>query len=179
MPTRILCAAALLLSVGCGSAPPPPPPSSPVLSGAHHSWSRFREVQPKANVDEVQAHYVSMPTGTATVLVAVILTDAAGAAKIRTSGRGTISGEQVAGDGRKVEWRCTTSDGKTGTVTLNGKDYKLAEGSLFLVATKGERVAQLKRDLTSVKTDGDAATVFEGVVKGDEEIGRFFGDKGK
>jgi len=61
-------------------------------------------------------------------------------------------------DGRKDQWRCELqdSDGTTGTCTLGGKTYDLADGSLFLVSTgaKGPQVTQLKRDVSGVRVPG-------------------------
>lgn len=61
-------------------------------------------------------------------------------------------------DGRKGEWRCEIqdSDGKTGELTIDGKAYDLAEGSLFLVSTgaEGPQVTQLKREVSGVRSAG-------------------------
>ena len=54
-------------------------------------------------------------------------------------------------DGRRIDWKCETSDGTTGTVIINGANYDLTKGRLFLVSTKEGpvRVVQLDRDLSS------------------------------
>jgi hypothetical protein len=61
-------------------------------------------------------------------------------------------------DGRQGEWRCEIQDGDgtTGKLTIDGKAYDLADGSLFLVSTrdKGPQVTQLKRDLSGVRVPG-------------------------
>lgn len=61
--------------------------------------------------------------------------------------------ERDAHDGRTVQWRASTKDGKSGAVTLNGKDYRLEEGAVFLVRTAGgpARVTQVKQDLSGLK----------------------------
>jgi hypothetical protein len=58
-------------------------------------------------------------------------------------------GEFRTRDGRTVPWSCTTPDGKTGTVTIAGADFDLAQGPLFLVTTRGAkpRVQQLTTDV--------------------------------
>jgi len=41
--------------------------------------------------------------------------------------------------GPTVDWWCQTSDGRTGDVRINGQQFKLDDGSLFLVSTQGAR----------------------------------------
>jgi hypothetical protein len=62
-------------------------------------------------------------------------------------------GDRQASDGRAVKWKAVTTDGKTGTVTLNGTDYRLEEGAVFLVRTGDGpmQVAQVRQDLSGLK----------------------------
>jgi hypothetical protein len=76
------------------------------------------------------------------------------------------------GDNRRVEFAGETKDGKTGRMTLDGKEYDLAEGTLFLVsARRGYRVKQLKRDMARFQ---DAQELFLEFSKNDPEIRDFF-----
>jgi hypothetical protein len=69
--------------------------------------------------------------------------------------RAEYHAERDAHDGRAVKWMASTKDGKAGVVTLNGKDYRLEEGAVFLVRTAGgpARVTQVKQDLSGLKPD--------------------------
>ena len=55
-------------------------------------------------------------------------------------------------DGRKVQWKCVTTDGKTGPVTINGVEHQLVNGPLFLVTTRNGKteVNQLQRDFSKM-----------------------------
>lgn len=55
-------------------------------------------------------------------------------------------GAATAADGRQVSWRAETTDGKTAAFFLDGQSYDLAEGTLFLIRTRGGQtsVAQHK-----------------------------------
>ena len=80
-------------------------------------------------------------------------------------------------DGRKVEFRYAIGDGKTGRVTLDGVDYDLANGNLFLVRADGQRhrVKQLRRDLGGLRLDPE---YFKSLAASDAEIRAFFADAG-
>jgi hypothetical protein len=56
---------------------------------------------------------------------------------------------------RHFAWQCATSDAKSGTMTIDGRSFELAAGTLFLVSTSGGTVAvtQLNRDLTGISLD--------------------------
>src|SRR5262249_27464223 len=56
--------------------------------------------------------------------------------------------EDATPDGRRIAWTCETGDGRSGAVTINGQEYDLAKGPLFLVTVRGEKtqVSQLQRD---------------------------------
>jgi hypothetical protein len=64
---------------------------------------------------------------------------------------------EVKGDtGQRVSWKWVTSDNASGSLVLNGTDYDVARGRLFLVSTKSGKteVRQLQRDLAGVQPDG-------------------------
>lgn len=69
-----------------------------------------------------------------------------------TNGRIEWHSTVKAGDGRAVQLKVGTTDGKAFTVTVNGKEYGLDDGALFLVQTRGAsaKVTQLKQDLSAL-----------------------------
>jgi hypothetical protein len=81
-------------------------------------------------------------------------------------------------DGRRFDWRCRTSDGKTGTLVIDGQHYELAKGALFLVSTKGGKTAvqQLSRDLAPFNPDKKG---LERLAKEDLDVARFVAEAGK
>ena len=93
------------------------------------------------------------------MLVAVWSDISGRAAGFRTEQHCTASPGQAvwrasvkAGDGRAVKFKGITTEGKPQTVTVNGKEYSLEEGALFLVRTRGgsTRVTRVKRDLADM-----------------------------
>ena len=89
-----------------------------------------------------------------------------------SGGEARYEGRQSSRDGRGFDWRCATSDGTTGTVTINKVTYDLSNGSVFLVRARGEkqRVEQLDRDTLILKPGPESlATLAK-----DPEIREFF-----
>ena len=74
-------------------------------------------------------------------------------------------------DGRHIDCRCATQDGRTGAVTINDKTFDLDQGALFLVSTiSGQtQVRQLKREI--LKSAGED---LRDLAKNDQEIRDFF-----
>lgn len=56
---------------------------------------------------------------------------------------------------RLVRWDCQSFDGKTGRVIIDGKQYDLVKGSLFLIVAKNDKttVYQFQADLTKMPKD--------------------------
>lgn len=74
---------------------------------------------------------------------------------------------------RRVALAGWTKDGRAGRATINGWEFDLAEGSLFLVsARRGYEVKQLKRDLSRYR---DADELFRELRKNDHDVVDFFG----
>src|SRR5438093_1027426 len=73
-----------------------------------------------------------------------------------SSGQPTFEGHSLFADGRKVVWTCSTRDGKNGIVTVDGVRHDLAQGSVFLISTKGgiTKVEQLPIDLGALAPGG-------------------------
>jgi hypothetical protein len=67
----------------------------------------------------------------------------------------TESGSASALTGRGYSWQLKTADGKTATFHLDGQDYDLAKGGLFVIRTKGEQVQvhQRQQDLATIPFD--------------------------
>lgn len=76
-------------------------------------------------------------------------------------------------DGRKITFECYTTDGKTGSLNVDGKTFPLEKGILFLVSTVTGKtnVKQLKRDQTRLK--GHHGALLE-ISQTDREIQGFF-----
>lgn len=71
-------------------------------------------------------------------------------------------GSAHSADGRSITWEVQTVDGTMGEVQIGGSRYDLADGTLYLVATKGGAadVKQLSRDLSDLPLDHDAVLAF-------------------
>lgn len=65
---------------------------------------------------------------------------------------GRNSGELHAKDGREIPWSCRSRDGQSGRAIIDGVDFDLAEGCVFLVSTKDKKttVRQLHRDIAGI-----------------------------
>jgi hypothetical protein len=87
-------------------------------------------------------------------------------------------GVQSSGDGRRFEWSLETGDGRAVKCRLDGKEYHLAKGKLFLVKTKGGKteVEQLSTDVSAVSTD---AKSIEDFARMDSAVSKFLGIKGE
>ena len=74
-----------------------------------------------------------------------------------------------------VEVECRTTDGKGGSVTVNGKSYDSAQGAIFLVHSSSGEVKQLNRDGLSAKpgVQDNPPDVFL-KLKADPEVKAFF-----
>ncbi len=157
------CAAFVLASilgiVGCNRQTPPPTPSPP--AGSRPDNFLLPEVKPYAEAPLVRAQ-----AGTATWgqdLVFVVMSDLPGGSSAGSSiGEGKpnamFQGSHGSLDDRHIKWNCVTPDGKTGRITINGKEYDLEQGGLFLVSSKGVeiRVLQLRRDLSKARAETES-----------------------
>jgi hypothetical protein len=108
--------------------------------------------------------------------VFVVWSDAPGGGGGSSSGSSQgvkCKGSLVGKDGRRIEFNCETTDGKTGQVTVDGRPYNLADGNLFLVSTAEDqtRTKQLKRALREVKLERESLEAFG---RNDPDIVDFF-----
>jgi hypothetical protein len=88
-------------------------------------------------------------------------------------GSGTYRGQLSAKDRRKIAWSCSTPDGTSGKVVIDGQEFDLTGGSLFLVSTKDKptRVEQLVMDAGQLQAAAD--TEISEWAKADPRIGKF------
>jgi hypothetical protein len=88
-----------------------------------------------------------------------------------TAAKTVVKGTFEPTGGQRIDWTCTTSDLKTGTVTINGTNYQLADGGLFLI-TPGDptEVVQLRRDLSAVEGSQQG---LEKLARDDPEVAAF------
>jgi hypothetical protein len=86
----------------------------------------------------------------------------------------TGGGSAKAADGRSYKWQVETTDGKTVKFTIDGKDYDLSKGALFVMNAKGEKIEvhQLQRDLSAIPFD---ARKCEEALKKDAEVMKLLG----
>jgi hypothetical protein len=105
-------------------------------------------------VDKTTVQYLSRSDGLFVVVWSDLSTTGASFNEAGSSTNGRIEWHSTvkAGDGRAVQLKVGTTDGKAFTVTVNGKEYGLDDGALFLVQTHGAsaKVTQVKQDLSAL-----------------------------
>ncbi|MCX7044416.1 MAG: hypothetical protein NTX50_02880 [Candidatus Sumerlaeota bacterium] len=81
---------------------------------------------------------------------------------------------KINGNGQEFGWQVQTRDGQTAKFTLDGRDYDLAKGALFLVKTESGRtqVQQLNHDLSGARPTSDSLNVF---IEKDPDVLKFLG----
>ena len=81
-------------------------------------------------------------------------------------------------DGRRIDWEWKAAKEKGGDFQINGMPHDLANGTLFLVSTKGGqvRVTQLDVDLSKVKPDKQG---FEAFAKNQPKVAQFIAEAGQ
>jgi len=72
----------------------------------------------------------------------------------------TARGYQSGKDGRRVEWELESKDGRSVDCRLNGKNYDLKNGALFVVTGPKMQVEQISRDLSGVQADVESCKSF-------------------
>ncbi len=150
-------------------------PSAPSGAGADFGgWSWYALNTPNAGTNEVD---VSATWGSwNTKLVYLILTDVDATATTNVNASGTRTEYNVHlvwPKGRKAELRIETADGKTGRAVYAGQTYDLAEGSVFVLLPKDEKLElrQLRRDISEVA--GNVPSV-QKLIRDDPELARMF-----
>lgn len=73
--------------------------------------------------------------------------------------------------GRNIHWRCETADGRAGGLSINGNQFDLAKGNVFLVSTGDTPgVTQLTRDYSGLALTHESLAA---LAKDDEVIRKF------
>jgi hypothetical protein len=86
-----------------------------------------------------------------------------------------VEGQAVYPAGSTLNWTIETKDGQSAQFTLNGTNYDLSAGTLFLIRTSGGsiQVEQLRSDLSSVQLERDSILAF---AQADPDIARLIED---
>jgi hypothetical protein len=89
-------------------------------------------------------------------------------------GSGKYRAQLHAKDGREIVWSCSTQDGKSGKVVIDGQEFDLTQGALFLVSTKDKptRVEQVLIDDGQLQAGSDTQK-FPELAKADPRIATF------
>jgi hypothetical protein len=143
--------------------------STTVYGVSNASWDAGRGKDGVAGIDKASITCGVWREG----MAVVFWTDLSwGNSVATTKEEGTVyEGEYHGRDGRRVKCRCTTGDGRTGAVTIGDERFDLADGSLFLVSTRGthSQVRQLQRDISKLKPDD-----LKQLARSDPQIIEFF-----
>jgi hypothetical protein len=108
------------------------------------------------SVGNTSVQYVSIsPDGRISLLVWSDLIDQGGSSSEGGLFGSIAEGFSSSADGRRVDWKWKSPKEKGGDFQINGMPHDLANGTLFLVSTKGGqiRVTQLDVDLSKVQSD--------------------------
>ena len=86
----------------------------------------------------------------------------------------TVEGHAKSADGRRLEWRVETTDGRTASFRLNGEPYEVSRGTLFIVRMEdGDAdVTRLERDLSRVEPNHASIVAF---ARGDPDLAPLVG----
>jgi hypothetical protein len=89
-------------------------------------------------------------------------------------GSGNSTGGLYARDGRLISWQCSTRDAKTGRVVIDGKEFDLTRGGLFLVSAKETpaKIEQVAVDAAQLQAGSDTKN-FPELAKADARIAAF------
>jgi hypothetical protein len=91
-----------------------------------------------------------------------------------SGGEGKFRGQLLGKDGGKIDWSCTTPDGQSGKVIIDGQEFDLTRGALFLVSTKDKptRIERVVIDAGLLQACSDAKK-FSVLTKADPRIADF------
>jgi hypothetical protein len=75
-----------------------------------------------------------------------------------------------------LDWQTERTEGWNVKVRLNGKEYDVSKGAVFLVKTEGEKteVEQLAKDLSALQADPKSVEEF---ARKDAAVSKFLGIK--
>ena len=135
-----------LSSIGCSgkSTPPGPSVTASVVEDLGFSFLKWKEGRAIMFVDNVGGGQAARGSGSAEDLVY----------------RG--SGSSTSKDGHGYEWTYETTDGKRVDLKIDGVDYDLDKGGMFVIHLAGDQVTVHQRDvdLSQLTLDHDECRTF-------------------
>jgi hypothetical protein len=164
---EIVVVIALLASGGCGE------PKEFGVDCHSMGWDRFSK-NPVPGIDRGGVTAYTLRCGPPKGVQLVLWSDTSPSSHgSGTTRRTFVEGRFTGTGGRAVGFLCQTTDGRTARFKIDGKEFDLAEGSLFLVSTHQEkpRVAQLAQDVTKIPNETGALREF---ALANAEISKFF-----
>ncbi len=87
-----------------------------------------------------------------------------------SAGTARYHGFMTAPTGERIDWVCETAEAGRGKVVVNGTEYDLAKGSLFLVSVTDGAVRQLRRDLSHVTPSAEG---LKALARDDPDVAAF------
>jgi len=120
------------------------------------------------------AEFAQWGSGSAFIIIADLTGPSQSGASWRPAGafwNGRFSIE----DGKSIVWECSSADGKTGHLKIDGNNYELADGSFLWIALEGDAVVvrQFKRDtLTMAPNQATLELLFK-----EPEVRQLIGDR--
>ena len=136
-----IIAALIITMASCGTRTTPPGADTIGTSapGMNISFLRWTEGLMVLFVDDVKGHHSSRGSGSTDNSIHI----------------STVSAGFPDAGGYKCQ--IETKDGKLANCRINGNEYDLSNGTLFVIKDKGEQVEvhQLKRDLTKIPFDAN------------------------
>jgi len=148
--------------------------------------------RPPNEPEEISSPYGSTTLGKGTVIYSqfkgrhkgvqggqsvVICCDFSGNSVSGPGNSSKIQGSQSSTDGkRRLDWQTERTEGWNVKVRLNGKEYDVSKGAVFLVKTEGEKteVEQLAKDLSALQADPKSVEEF---ARKDAAVSKFLGIK--
>ena len=125
------------------------------------------------SVGETSVQYVSVsPDGGISLVIWSDLRGGAGQSSHSGLLESRVAGFSSSADGRRIDWDWKAPKERAGAFRIDGTPYDLANGTVFLVSTKGGqvRVTQLDADLSKVKPDKQG---FEAFAKNQPQVAQF------
>ncbi|MDH3584281.1 MAG: hypothetical protein OER86_08710 [Phycisphaerae bacterium] len=156
------------------AAPPPVPTVSRGPAGGFR-WQNEGKTDPRPGIDVAHGSFAVLDHA----MAFVVWTDLAKIDGGGTRGptEGTFEGFLQTTDGRPIEWRCSIRSGKAGEFTMEGRDFKLDDGTLFLVRARQSPavIKQMKRpDLNTLADKDGLIKILRQWAQEDAEIRAFF-----
>ena len=85
-----------------------------------------------------------------------------------------VQAEILAADGRKIQWSYRTQDGRGGTATIDGRQFDLAKGAVFLISARQGKTTVEQVAIDASKLRDDTTVQFLGWAKTEPQIAAFY-----